>query len=238
MFKITNTLSTNWEKNLKFDLDDSQINSKWPLAKEGLPFIFAVLALSSVLLFLGLFFLSGLAGLISLFIVYFFRDPNRKNGFAHNAVLSPADGKILEIKHINNNDNPLGGPAIKVSIFMSVFNVHVNRIPVGGTIKEIFYRPGKFFSANLDKASKLNESNRIILQTDDSHKIVFIQIAGLIARRIVCWVGNGDMVEAGQRFGLIRFGSRLEVYLPIDSQIIARARQKMKAGETIIGYLS
>lgn len=121
---------------------------------------------------------------------------------------------------------------------MSIFNVHVNRIPIGGTIQEIIYRPGSFFSANLDKASELNENNMITLKTPDSRKIVFIQIAGLIARRISCWVKEGDHVAAGQRFGLIRFGSRLEVYIPGDSRITARIHQKVKAGKTIIGYLS
>ena len=121
---------------------------------------------------------------------------------------------------------------------MSVFNVHVNRIPIGGTIEKITYHPGKFFSANLDKASEQNENNQITLQTANSKKIAFIQIAGLIARRIACWVEKGDRVNAGQRFGLIRFGSRLEVYLPEDSKITVQVRQKVKAGETVIGYLS
>ena len=106
-----------------------------------------------------------------------------------------------------------------------------------GTIKDITYYPGKFFSANLDKASEQNERNRITLQTRDSRNIVFIQIAGLIARRIVCWVKNGDNMQAGQRFGLIRFGSRLEVYLPGDTRITAILHQKVSAGKTIIGYL-
>jgi phosphatidylserine decarboxylase len=179
-----------------------------------------------------------LAAIISLFIIFFFRDPDRSNDVKQNAVLTPADGKILEVRHFQDNNTPLGEPAVKVSIFMSVFNVHVNRIPIGGSIEKITYRPGKFFSANLDKASKHNENNKITLKTHDSHKVVFIQIAGLIARRIACWVKEGERVEAGQRFGLIRFGSRLEVYLPVDSQIIVNLNQKVKAGKTIIGYIS
>lgn len=156
----------------------------------------------------------------------------------YKAVLAPADGTIVEVQHIKSDDNHLGQPAIKVSIFMSVFNVHVNRIPAGSTIKKITYHAGNFFSANLDKASKYNENNRIILQTPDSRTIVLIQIAGLIARRISCWVKEGEQVNAGQRFGLIRFGSRVELYLPGDSQVLAQLRQKVRAGETIIGYLS
>jgi len=120
---------------------------------------------------------------------------------------------------------------------MSIFNVHVNRVPIGGTIETITYHPGKFFSANLDKASKQNENNRITLTTADSKRIAFVQIAGFIARRIACWIEKGDRVNTGQRFGLIRFGSRLEVYLPANSRIAVQAGQHVKAGETIIGYL-
>lgn len=179
-----------------------------------------------------------LMGFLTLFIMFFFRDPDRKNVPQPNAVLTPADGTILKIQQLSGNENHLGEPAIKVSIFMSIFDVHVNRIPVTGSIKDIAYHPGKFFSANLDKASEQNENNKITLQTPNSRIIVIIQIAGLIARRIVCWIKEEDHVKAGQRFGLIRFGSRLEVYLPADSRIIARPHQKMKAGETVIGYLS
>ena len=219
-------------------MDESRINNKWPFAKEGLPFILISIALTFLFLCLGLIFVPILTAIITVFIILFFRDPDRHNPSHHKAVLTPADGKILEIRHLNDGDNPLGQPAVKVSIFMSIFNVHVNRVPVGGTIKKIIYNPGKFFSANLDKASKYNENNRVILETDDSQLIAFIQIAGLIARRISCWVKEIERVEAGQRFGLIRFGSRLEVYLPRDSQIIAHPCQKVRAGETIIGYLS
>jgi len=218
-------------------LDDSRINNKWPLAREGFPFVIVSCILTFLFLCLGLLFVSILSGFVSLFIIFFFRDPDRKNTAPDRAVLTPADGRILQIQHLEDDNNPLGEPAVKVSIFMSVFNVHVNRIPIGGTIKNITYHPGKFLSANLDKASEQNENNRITLQTPDSRKIVFIQIAGLIARRIVCWVKNGDCMEPGQRFGLIRFGSRLEVYLPYATKITAQLRQKVIAGKTIIGYM-
>ena len=217
-------------------MEDSRINNKWPIAKEGLPFIFIACAVTALFSFTGFFILSIFTGMLSLFVIFFFRDPDRKNLTGHKAVLTPADGTILEIAHLNDR-NPLGEPAIRVSIFMSVFNVHVNRIPITGIIKKITYRPGKFFSANLDKASKYNESNKVIMESADSHRIVIIQIAGLIARRIACWIKDGDHVEAGQRCGLIRFGSRLEVYLPVNSRVTARVRQKVRAGETTIGYL-
>jgi phosphatidylserine decarboxylase len=153
-------------------------------------------------------------------------------------VVAPADGRILKIHHLEDKKNPLGQPAFKVSVFMTVFNVHVNRIPVESVIKDITYNPGKFFSANLDKASEFNENNQITLETRDAHKVVFIQIAGLIARRIVCWVKAGERVTTGQRFGLIRFGSRVDIYLPDDTQITAQINQKVRAGQTVIGYLS
>jgi phosphatidylserine decarboxylase len=121
---------------------------------------------------------------------------------------------------------------------MSIFSVHVNRIPISGKIAKIMYHSGRFFSANLDKASTQNESNWVILETLNGQKIMIIQIAGLIARRIACWIDEGDMVRAGQRFGLIRFGSRLDVYLPQDIRIVARRSQKVRAGESILGYLA
>jgi phosphatidylserine decarboxylase len=218
-------------------LDESRVYNKWPLAKEGLPFVLLGCALVVVFSYLGLLILSGFSVILTLFTLFFFRDPDRNNTIPDKAVLTPADGKIIQIQHIENDNNPLGEPAVKISIFMSVFNVHVNRIPMDGTIKDITYYPGKFFSANLDKASEQNERNRITLQTRDSRDIVFVQIAGLIARRIVCWVKKGEDMQAGQRFGLIRFGSRLEVYLPDDTRITAQLHQKVSAGETIIGHL-
>lgn len=219
-------------------LDDSRIHNKWPFAQEGLPFIFIGLGLTALFIYLGLFFFSILSGILSLFVMFFFRDPDRRNEANHKAVFTPADGKIIEIKRLEHGDSPLGEPAHKISIFMSVFDVHVNRIPIAGTIKKIVYQPGKFFSANLDKASKYNENNRITLETRDLKSVAFIQISGLIARRIACWVKEADNVEAGQRFGLIRFGSRVEIYLPEDTVIIVQNGQKVKAGVTIIGHLS
>ena len=142
------------------------------------------------------------------------------------------------IQVLNDGQNPLGESAIKVSIFMSIFSVHVNRVPIRGRISKIDYHPGKFFSANLDKASEQNENNRITLQTDQGHKIVFIQIAGLVARRIVCWIKAGDRVGSGQRCGLIRFGSRLDVYIPKGTRLLGKMHQKVKAGETKLGYLT
>ncbi|MBN1276356.1 MAG: phosphatidylserine decarboxylase family protein [Deltaproteobacteria bacterium] len=217
-------------------MDNSRVNNEWPVAKEGLPFIILGCAVTAVFIYLHWSFFSVLTGIITLFTVFFFRDPSRNNEADENAVLAPADGAILEVVDISD-DNPLEEPAKKISIFMSVFNVHVNRVPISGTIKNIVYNPGRFFSANLDKASHYNENNRVIMETSGLKKIVVIQIAGLIARRIACWIKEGDHVKTGQRFGLIRFGSRLEVYIPGNSQINVKPGQKVRAGVTIIGYL-
>jgi phosphatidylserine decarboxylase len=218
--------------------EDTRINNRLPVAREGLLFITVWSATTCVFLYFGLLFLGIFAGVLSLFTIYFFRDPNRDNQVHEKTVLTPADGKILGIQHLQGNNNPLGKPAIKVSIFMSIFNVHVNRIPIAGRILKIIYNPGKFFSANMDKASEQNENNRIFLETNDGREIVFVQIAGLIARRIVCWIKEGVEVQAGQRFGLIRFGSRLDIYLPDDTKLLIQPKNKVKAGKTIIGYLS
>jgi len=219
-------------------VEKTRIENKLPVAREGLPFFFIGLAITIILFYLGFQFSAILMGILSLFTLYFFRDPERGIEADKNAVLTPADGKIIDIRHLEDSNNPLGEPAIKLSVFMSIFNVHVNRIPIDGRISEIAYNPGKFFSAHLDKASEQNESNRITLETDNGRKIVFVQIAGLIARRIVCWIKESDYVKAGQRCGLIRFGSRLDIYIPADSRVVVPPRLNVKAGETILGYIS
>lgn len=217
---------------------ETRINNRLPLAREGFPFIGIGIGIVVLFACLGWTTLTIIAGLITLFVIYFFRDPERHHSNRENAVLTPADGRILEVRKVDGKDNSLGRSSIKVSIFMNVFNVHVNRIPIQGTVKKISYHPGKFLSANLDKASEQNENNRVIVETADSKEILVIQIAGLVARRIACWIEQGDRVETGQRFGLIRFGSRLEVFLPLDSDIVVRVGQKVKAGETVIGHLT
>ena len=186
---------------------------------------------------IGLCFPAILAGCATLFTCFFFRDPERRSDSPEKALLSPADGRVLSVERIEAEKSPSGADAFKVSIFMSLFNVHVNRVPCSGTIRKISYRAGKFFAASLDKASELNERTMLYLDTEDNKRIVFIQIAGLIARRIVCWLEKDDEVTKGQRFGLIRFGSRLEVFMPADSLIEVEPGQKATAGKTVLGYL-
>jgi phosphatidylserine decarboxylase len=207
-----------------------------PVVREGLVFIFPLLSISFFLWILGISAWAWFFSLLTVFVISFFRDPERTIPAGDKAILSPADGKIIRIESCTE-ERFLKGPALKVSIFMSVFNVHVNRIPLSGRIAEVVYRPGKFVSANLDKASSANEQNALLLEAAGGTKLLFVQIAGLIARRIVCWVRKGDPVERGRRFGLIRFGSRMDVYLPPNVQIQARLGQKAYGGQTILGYL-
>lgn len=218
-------------------METKKIDNKLPIAWEGIPFILIGIGLTYAFLILDLLVLAIPLGVLTLFIIFFFRDPQRNLVNSEKAVLTPADGKIIAIEKLTNGDNRFKDTAIKLSIFMSLFNAHINRIPIGGRISQLTYHPGKFFSANLDKASLYNENNIVMLETDKREKILLVQVAGLIARRIVCWVKAGDYVRAGQRFGLIRFGSRLEVYLPPDSTITVRKGEKVKAGQTVIGYL-
>ncbi|MEW6666854.1 MAG: phosphatidylserine decarboxylase family protein [Thermodesulfobacteriota bacterium] len=220
------------------DRRNRRIHNRLAVAREGLPFIGAGVVLTFVLAGLNLGGAATAAGILTLFVVYFFRDPERRPVCPEQAVLAPADGRILGVQELPGTDNPLGQPAVKVSIFMSVFNVHVNRIPATGLVSGITYRPGRFLSANLDKASEQNEHNRIILQTHSGARLAVVQIAGLIARRIACWIREGDEVLAGQRFGLIRFGSRVDVYLPRRARTVVEKSQKVRAGQTILGYLS
>ena len=174
--------------------------------------------------------------MVTFFVCSFFRDPDRYIPDKPDAVVSPADGKVIIAEKVEQNPF-LDGEAIKISIFMNIFNVHVNRIPYSGRIEKIKYHPGKFFSANLDKASADNEHNALIVNTEGDKKICFVQIAGLVARRIICYVNEGEDVKKGQRFGLICFGSRLDVYLPPETNIAVSIGDPVSAGTSILGYL-
>lgn len=208
----------------------------FPIAKPGYGVIGASAFATAIFALIGFAGLSFLGLIVTFFICWFFRDPDRVVPTQEGAVVSPADGKV--IIHEIVNENPfIEGPCLKISIFMSVFNVHVNRIPHEGKISRVVYNPGKFFTANLDKASLDNEQNAIILETEKGKKICFIQIAGLIARRILCRIQEGDELSRGQRFGMICFGSRLDLFLPPDTQSAISIGDKVQAGTSILGYL-
>jgi phosphatidylserine decarboxylase len=206
------------------------------IARPGIVFLIAevIVTVAFAVTGMGLLVFFGLVA--TGFTGWFFRDPERTAPDIKGSVLAPADGKVIKVEQLESAPY-YQGRCSKISIFMSVFNVHVNRIPCDGTISGISYNPGKFFSANLDKASKDNEHNAVTLMTDRGKKICFIQIAGLIARRIICGLDPGDRVKKGRRFGMICFGSRLDVYLPERTRIQVEIGQKVHAGTTVLGIL-
>ncbi len=208
-----------------------------PIALEGYPFIFYSAFVSLILAILGYSILALVALFLCTFVIYFFRDPERISPEEKNVLLSPADGKIIIMEKVLD-DRFLNTEVLKISIFMNVFNVHVNRIPYHGTVKKILYSPGKFYSADTKKGALQNEYCATTISTEDEKELVFVQVAGLIARRIVNWLEPGDVVKPGQRFGLIRFGSRVDLYLPPDTQLEVRLGQKVKAGESILARLN
>lgn len=210
------------------------MNHESYIVREGLPFILISLVITILFALLGYFWPTLVSLLLTIFILAFFRNPQRQIPPDEASIVSPADGKIIKIDKVTET-GLIKGDFLLISIFMNVFNVHVNRIPCAGKIRAIDYREGKFFSANLDKASVHNERNCLVLKTDRNEEIMFVQIAGLIARRIVCWVKTDLEVKKGERFGLIRFGSRVDVYLPRGMDIQVKLGQKISAGETVLG---
>lgn len=182
------------------------------IAREGWPFLAIAILIALALTWTGLWLLAAIAWLGVAFIAQFFRDPPRAVPERANAVLSPADGKVMVVERAR--DPYLDRDALKISVFMNVFNVHSNRSPVDGEVKRRWYHAGVFLNAALDKSSLENERNALHIARADGVDVVCVQIAGLIARRILCYVGPGDRLMRGQRFGFIRFGSRVDVYLP------------------------
>ena len=209
-----------------------------PLAREGYPFILASIFVIIATWVIGLRGVSYFSLGLAIFIISFFRDPERDIPSEEGSVVSPADGRIIKIEQERIGDRFKICPqeAIKISIFMNVFNVHVNRVPASGKVLGVFYNPGKFFSADKDKASLENEQNALLIEAKNGKRFVVNQIAGLIARRIVCYTKEGDTLEKGKRFGMIRFGSRLDVYLPVDCKINVSIGDKVKAGSSILAY--
>ena len=221
----------------------------WPsVHPEGRVFALIAAGLSATAAFFALETLAWPLGALVLGILAFFRDPKRVTPQGDNLIVAPADGLITLIKQMEPprelvQDDGTGapglgaGPVTRISIFMSVFDVHINRAPIGGTVRRVVYIPGRFMNADLDKASEENERQHILIERGDGVSIGFTQIAGLIARRIVPFVKPGDMLAAGQRVGLIRFGSRVDVYLPAGTEPKVLIGQKTIAGETVLAEL-
>lgn len=217
-------------------------NQNTPVAMEGLPFItgFAggglfLFWLAESLHSLVFALLSAIAMLLAAFSVYFFRNPHRTVPSVDGAVISPADGVVIYLG--DALEEHLGEQMTKISIFMSVFSVHINRAPITGKILDNFYVTGKFLDVRDERATFENERNGLVVESAKGLRIVVVQVAGLIARRIVCYPVVGEMMVQGQRYGLIRFGSRLDVYLPKGSDVKVQMGQKTVAGETILGIL-
>jgi len=210
-----------------------------PMHPEGWRFV-GIFAVVTLLLFWLWEPLGWLGVILTIWCYYFFRDPVRHTPQGEGLVISPADG-LISLMELAVPPPELGmdpTPRMRVSIFMSVFNVHVNRAPVSGTLVKMAYTPGKFLNASLDKASVDNERNALLIRTDTGHDIACVQIAGLVARRILPFVKDNDALLAGERFGLIRFGSRLDVYLPDGVVPLVAPGQTMIAGETVLARLT
>lgn len=207
-----------------------------PIAKEGYPFIAFAALLTLVMAILGYVTASLSALLVTAFVMNFFRDPERIADEEPTSLIAPADGKVIIIDQVFD-DRFLKAEALKVSIFMNIFNVHVNRVPFPGRVDEVIYKAGAFHSADTRRSSLENESCGVVMTAEGGRRLAVVQIAGLIARRIVCWAGPGDILVKGERFGLIRFGSRVDLYLPPETKLVISKGQKVRAGVTVLGYL-
>lgn len=209
---------------------------EFSVAKEGLPFILFC-GFASLIVSILDYQVLGLLGLVLTgLVLWFFRDPCRILPEEKDAVICPADGKIIRVEEILD-ERFLQKNVVKISIFMNVFNVHVNRIPFAGAVQRVLLQPGKFYAADKDKAVLHNEHCAVVVETASGQRYAVVQIAGLIARRIVCRAEPGDQVLAGQRYGLIRFGSRVDIYLPKASEVLVRTGQKVRAGETVLAKM-
>jgi len=210
-----------------------------PMHKEGLKFV-GIFAAITVVLFLISDVLGWIGVVLTIWCYYFFRDPKRSVPTREGLIVSPADG-IVSLIEMATPPEELGvgtAPLLRVSVFMSVFNCHINRAPIAGTVKALAYRPGKFLNASLDKASADNERSSLCIEMADGRQLVVVQIAGLVARRILGFVQKGQSLRTGERFGLIRFGSRLDVYLPDGVNPLVALGQTMIAGETVLADLT
>jgi phosphatidylserine decarboxylase len=205
------------------------------VAREGWPYLAAAIAAAAVATWFAGWWSVPL-WIAALFVLQFFRDPAREVPGDGRTVVSPADGRVVAVERAR--DPYLDRDAIKVSVFMNVFNVHSNRSPVDGRVEKRWYNPGRFVNAALDKASDENERNALWLRTAGGADVTCVQVAGLIARRILCYVREGDSLARGQRFGFIRFGSRVDVYVPGDSNLVAALGDKVYASSTVIATLS
>lgn len=207
-----------------------------PFAKEGFPFIGGAAGVTLTATGLGWAVVATVGALLTLFVCWFFRNPARRIPQGPNLVVAPGDGKVIAIEE-EFEPRYLKQRSIRLTIFLNVFDVHINRIPCEGTVQNVQYQPGLFLVASRPDATIRNEQNAVLLLTPSGVKVLCVQVAGLIARRIVCWVGAGDRVQRGERFGLIRFGSRMDTFVPLGTRINVAVGDRVKGGETILGEL-
>ena len=207
-----------------------------PFAKEGIPFIAAPAGVTLVAGWLGWPVVAIGAALLTLFVAWFFRNPARVVPQGPHLVVAPGDGNVVAIEE-EFEPRFLKDRSIRLTIFLNVLDVHINRVPCEGVVQDVQYQPGLFRAANRPDATLKNEQNALMLQTSKGVKVLCVQVAGLIARRIVCWVSAGDCVQRGERFGLIRFGSRMDTFLPIGTVVKVAVGDRVKGGETILGEL-
>lgn len=207
-----------------------------PIVKEGWPFVGGLGGAALLFGLVGWTIPTALAGGFTLFTAWFFRNPSRTIPQQPNVVVSPGDGKVIAIEE-EFEPRYLKEKSIRITVFLNVFDVHVNRMPCAGTVEGISYQPGQFLVASKPEATLHNEQNAVMLKTASGAKVLCVQVAGLIARRIVCWVGQGDLVQRGERYGLIRFGSRMDTFVPLGSKICVAVGDRVKGGETIVGEL-
>lgn len=207
-----------------------------PFAKEGFPFIGITAGVTLIAGWLGWTVLAVGAALLTLFVCWFFRNPARVIPQGPNLVVAPGDGKVIAIEE-EFEPRFLKDRSIRLTIFLNVFDVHINRVPCEGVVRDVQYQPGLFLVASRPDATIKNEQNALLLMTPKGVKVLCVQVAGLIARRIVCWVSAGDRVQRGERFGLIRFGSRMDTFVPVGTVIMVKVGDRVKGGETILGEL-
>lgn len=224
------------DNNKEYDWTDPPSQSAFPVAKAGYPFILVAAFATLVTALLDIAPLALVFLVVTVCVCLFFRDPDRLIPTDEKTIVAPADGRIVAVERVSEN-RFVSGPRLKISIFMSVLNVHINRSPLAGNVKNVQYYPGKFLVASLDKASEQNEHNAVILSLENGADCAVVQIAGWVARRILCSVKPGDELAKGQRFGLIAFGSRVDVYLPEEAAPRVAPGDRVRGGTSVIGKL-
>lgn len=208
-----------------------------PIVREGWPFVAAGTGVTLLAGLAGWLVPTAILGGVTLFVAWFFRNPSRTCADSPGAVVAPGDGRVIAVEE-EFESRFLKERSIRISIFLNVFDVHVNRIPCTGTVEAVSYQPGQFLAANRRDATLRNEQNVLLIRTASNVKVLCVQVAGLLARRIVCWTTVGESVRCGERFGLIRFGSRMDMFLPVGTRIVVNVGDRVKGGVTLLGQLA